>query len=92
MGDGVSFKGSQSGVAMKLATPKPAVLPAGGKTFDPMLDPLPQPEVVESDSDTVWDLWQESIQPQESRPDSRFTETTYKDTEPMGLPDTRSLA
>jgi hypothetical protein len=73
---------------MKPVTPKPAVPPAaGGKTFDPMLDPLPQPEVVESDSDTAWDLWQESIMPQDSRPDSRFKESTYKDTEPMGLPE-----
>ena len=73
---------------MKPVTPKPAAPPAaGGKTFDPRLDPLPQPDVVESDSDTAWGLWEDSIMLQDGKKDSRFKESTYKDTEPMELPD-----
>jgi hypothetical protein len=79
---------------MKPVTPKSTTPPAaGGKTFDPLLDALPQPDmVVESDSDTAWGLWQESIMPsQDTLPapfkESAFKDSVYKDTEPMGLPD-----
>jgi hypothetical protein len=84
---------------MKPVKPKPATPPAtGAKTFDPLLDALPQPDmVVESDSDTAWGLWQESIMPsQDTQPapfkesafkESAFKDSVYKDTEPMGLPD-----
>jgi hypothetical protein len=79
---------------MKPVKPKPATLPAtGSKTFDPLLDELPQPDmVVESDSDTAWDLWQETVMPpQDTLPpsfkESAFKDSVYKDTEPMGLPE-----
>ena len=79
---------------MKPVTPKPATPPANtaSKTFDPLLDALPQPDmVVESDSDTAWDLWQETVMPQDTLPaqfkESAFKDSVYKDTEPMGLPD-----
>jgi hypothetical protein len=73
---------------MKPVTPKPAAPPAAGsRTFDPLLDALPQPEVVESDSDTAWGLWEDSVLVQDGKPDSRFRESTYKDTELQGLPE-----
>ena len=73
---------------MKPVTPKSATPPAGTKTFDPLLDALPQPYmVVESDSDTAWGLWQESIMPSQDTLPAPFKDTVYKDTEPMGLPD-----
>ncbi len=77
---------------MKPVKPKPTV-PAvsGGRTFDPLLDPVPQPDVVESDSDTAWGLWQETVMPQDTLPapfkESVFKDSVYKDTEPMGLPE-----
>lgn len=32
------------------------------RTPDYLLDPVPVPDVVESDSDTAWGLWQDSVQ------------------------------
>ena len=78
---------------MKPVTPKSEPPAAGSKTFDPLLDALPQPDmVVESDSDTAWGLWQETVMPsQDTLPapfkESAFKDSVYKDTEPMGLPD-----
>lgn len=60
------------------APSKPAAPTAGA---DLRFDPLPLPEVVESDSDTSWALWQDSVNPQDPGV------TDYKDTEPMGLMD-----
>lgn len=54
----------------------PSTQPAGP---DLRFEPLPLPEVVESDSDTSWALWQDSVNPHEEEAAS------YKDTEPMGL-------
>jgi hypothetical protein len=53
--------------------------PAPAIARDLRFDPLPQPEVIESDSDTSWDLWQDSVNPHEE--DSQ----SYQDTEPLGL-------
>jgi len=55
----------------------PASAPATGP--DLRFEPLPLPEVVESDSDTSWALWQDSVNPHEEEA------ANYKDTEPMGL-------
>lgn len=40
----------------RAAKPSPA-----SKPFDGLLDPLPVPEVSESDSDTAWGLWEASV-------------------------------
>ena len=34
---------------------------AAPKPFDGLLDPLPVPEVSESDTDTAWGLWEASV-------------------------------
>lgn len=44
-------------------------------------DPIPVPEVVESDSDTAWDLWEDSLSPQ-----NRGPETGFENTVPAELP------
>ena len=38
-------------------------------------DPIPVPEVIECDSDTVWALWEDSVSPQSSEPDTDFINT-----------------
>ena len=75
---------------MKPVKPRSAAPSASGRTFDPLLDPLPQPDVVESDSDSVWGLWQETVMPQDTQAAS-FKDSVYKDTEPMGLPEIPSF-
>ena len=58
------------------------------KPFDGLLDPLPVPDVSESDTDTAWGLWEASVggflqegkaAPQASPPHG------YEPTEPAGL-------
>lgn len=44
-------------------------------------DPIPVPEAVESDSDTAWDLWEDSLLPQAGEP-----ETGFENTVPAVLP------
>lgn len=63
--------------------------PGSGKAYDALLDPLPLPEVVESDSDTAWGLWQDSLQSHddEDMPVAPAKDQAYDDTEPMDLTD-----
>ncbi len=81
---------------MKPASPKPDAQkspskPASGqKTYDLRLDPLPLPdEVIESDSDTAWDLWHDTVMPKDTEADKLFKESNFKDTEPAALPQVR---
>lgn len=43
-------------------------------------DPIPIPEAVESNTDTAWGLWEDSIAPPKDAPD-----TTYDNTMPAEL-------
>ena len=62
--------------------------PAAGKSYDSLLDPLPLPDVVESDSDTAWGLWQDSVQSGgDGTPSIPAKDTGYDETAPMDLPD-----
>ena len=62
--------------------------PSANKAYDALLDPLPLPEVIESDSDTAWGLWQDSIQPSDDKgPNSEFKDQAYDDTAPLDLTD-----
>jgi len=63
--------------------------PSPGKPYDALLDPLPLPDVVESDSDTAWGLWQDSLQPREDEPTdlAPLKDHAYDDTEPMDIAD-----
>ena len=59
----------------KVARPSPS------RATSESFEPLPQPEVIESDSDTSWGLWQESVNSLLPEEDADL----YKDTVPMGL-------
>lgn len=66
--------------------PKPA--PSAASVPDYLLDPVPVPDVVESDSDTAWGLWQDSVQTLdevETRPsgDSIFGATVPSELAPV---------
>ncbi len=45
------------------------------------LDPVPVPDVVESDTDSAWGLWEDSIASLDARSD-----TAFENTEPAKLP------
>lgn len=66
---------------------------SSGKPYDALLDPLPLPDVVESDSDTAWGLWQNSLQTDDGDdlPAPPPKDPSYDDTVPMDLtdPDTK---
>jgi len=49
-------------MATKPEKPKSATPAGGTRVPDYLLDPVPVPDVVESDSDTAWGLWQDSVQ------------------------------
>ncbi len=69
------------------AMPKPNI----SKAFDALLEPLSQPTVTESNSDTALGLWQDSVLLQDEPADSQFHHSTFKETEPMGLFDDLDL-
>lgn len=61
------------------------------RTLDLALDPLPVPEVSESDTDTAWGLWESTL---EGKPDAKSTDAQpdFEATQPIGingLPDPR---
>ncbi len=72
-----------------MATEKPLFpnKPAPGKAYDASLEPLPLPEVVESDSDTAWGRWEDSLQSFEETPATVPTplEPDFDATVPMDL-------
>ena len=49
-------------MATKPERPKSATPSQGSKSPDYLLDPVPVPEASESDSDTAWGLWHDSVQ------------------------------
>lgn len=57
--------------------------PASSTSASALFDPLPLPEVVESDSDTSWAMWEDSVQSQNPELDARGDQ----DTVPMALLD-----
>lgn len=72
----------------KPAKPAPPVAPqvtrpAPSAALNGLLDPLPQPDVVESDSDTSWALWEDSVQSQNPELDALGDQETV----PMPLMD-----
>ncbi|QDL53391.1 hypothetical protein [Rhodoferax aquaticus] len=85
---------------MKTPTPPPKAVataphspPAMGprevypSTFDAALDPLPQPEVVESDSDTAWARWKDVVEGGAESPGDDVALSHFPDTVPMVYPD-----
>ncbi|WP_294764981.1 hypothetical protein [uncultured Rhodoferax sp.] len=45
----------------KPSSPAAPGTPGAVKAYDALLDPLPLPEVSESDTDTAWGLWEASV-------------------------------
>ena len=45
-------------------------------------DPIPVPDAIESDTDAVWSLWEDSVSPQSSAPDTNFENTVPAELEP----------
>lgn len=58
-----------STVAKPPERPKPADAKPAAPRHDFSLDPLPVPDATESDGDTVWGLWQETLQAQDEAQD-----------------------
>ncbi|MBX9818534.1 MAG: hypothetical protein K2X79_10930 [Burkholderiaceae bacterium] len=62
--------------------------PPSPKPYDGLLDPLPVPEVSESDTDTAWGLWEASVggllQDGKAAPEAPPPHG-YEPTQPVGL-------
>ena len=58
---------------------------SGGRAQDFLLDPLPVPEVMESDSDTAWGLWEHSLQSGEAAGGAPRKDVSFDDTVPGEL-------
>ena len=73
-------------MATKPEKPKSPTPAGGSRVPDYLLDPVPVPDVVESDSDTAWGLWQDSVQSLDdtaAAPISKLTE--FDETLPSDL-------
>lgn len=74
---------------MKPVPPPPPPEPTapGRKGYDPLLDPLPLPEVHESDSETAWGRWEELVASDVPGSEPEPAHPTFEDTVPAGLLD-----
>jgi hypothetical protein len=54
------------------------------RAVDLTLDPLPVPDVSESDSDTAWGLWEATLESQ-TAPKQADTPPDFEATQPIGL-------
>ncbi|MGZ5180465.1 MAG: hypothetical protein ACXWC6_18240 [Ramlibacter sp.] len=81
------------GVAPKPAAPPPRKPAAAGRSGtqsrQPMLDPLPVPDVQEVDDESAWDMWENSQMELDSRmgPLSVFDSVKVKDASPSRAAD-----
>lgn len=55
-------------------------LTSSPKSQDFMLDPLPVPEAVESNTDTAWGLWEDTLEEQKSGKPAAHTHQDFEDT------------
>lgn len=51
-------------------SPPAASSHSAAKPYDSLLDPLPLPDVTESDTDTAWGLWEASVEGVQKKPDA----------------------
>jgi hypothetical protein len=75
-------------MATKPENPKSSPPYGAGRLPDYLLDPVPVPDVTESDSDTAWGLWEHSVQSSDNgaRPvgkDTTFDETIAGELTPL---------
>lgn len=72
---------------MKSDKPAPSTnpnKPSASRAVDLVLDPLPVPDVSESDTDTAWGLWEATL---EGEPERKPADTPpdFEPTQPIGL-------
>jgi hypothetical protein len=65
--------------------PKSTSNPGGNRASDFSLDPLPVPDVMESDSDTAWGLWEHSLQSGDAKSGAPRKDVSFDDTVPGEL-------
>ena len=75
-------------MATKPEKPKSSTPSGSSRLPDYLLDPVPVPDVTESDSDTAWGLWEHSVQSSDNvaRPvakDTTFDETVAGELAPL---------
>jgi hypothetical protein len=59
--------------------------PVSVKRYDPLLDPLPQPDVVESDTETAWGRWEDLVASDGTPAEAdEPPHPNFEDTVPMG--------
>jgi hypothetical protein len=60
---------------------------------DFLLDPVPVPDVVESNTDTAWGLWEHSLKTSEDpgEDDAQDRDISFEDTVPAGLAELEAL-
>jgi hypothetical protein len=68
----------------KPVSPPSGNKPSASRTVDLVLDPLPVPEVSESDTDTAWGLWEATL---EGQPTAAPTDAPpdFEATQPIGI-------
>jgi hypothetical protein len=72
-------------MATKPERPKSSPSSGAGRVPDYLLDPLPVPDVTESDSDTAWGLWEHSVQSSDNVARPVGKDTTFEETMPGEL-------
>lgn len=70
---------------MKPAKPATDRPPRAASAYDFLLDPLPLPEVQESDSDTAWARWEDMLKAESEPVEPEFP--VFEETQPIGLRD-----
>jgi hypothetical protein len=65
--------------------PKSNPTRSSDRASDFLLDPLPVPEVMESDSDTAWGLWEHSLQADDPASEAPDSDISFDDTVPSEL-------
>jgi hypothetical protein len=68
----------------KPVSPASGSKPGASRTVDLVLDPLPVPEVSESDTDTAWGLWEATL---EGQPTAKPADAPpdFEATQPIGI-------
>ncbi len=59
---------------------KPGDASSGPKSHDFMLDPLPVPEAIESNGDTAWGLWEDTLEEQKGGKPGGDAHPDFEDT------------
>lgn len=80
----VGIKGKAIKMSKKPEKPK-TERPPGPAVPDYLLEPVPVPDVVESDSDTAWGMWQDSVQSAENPETRPGGDSVFQPTVPADL-------